>query len=156
MRFFSLLLIFLLPLLGIRTENDPASIREFIRDIIDGKLNNIEIGDKYFCTTVLHRTDKYGIEARSYLESTISEHRINLRRRQIKENNIILKHFNKLTEEEMPPKPFHMLSDTANVYVAQYQGKIVMFILLQDDQKKIASTMFINQGGEYYFLDFCH
>jgi len=49
-----------------------------------------------------------------------------------------------------------MLSETEDVYVAQYQGKIVMFILLQHDQKKIASTMLINQGGEYYFLDFCH
>lgn len=155
MKTFSLILIFLLPLLGIRTENDPVSIRGFIRDVINDKLSSAEIGDKYFCTTVLHRTDKYGTEARSYLESTISEHRINLKNRQVNVNGIILKPFDKLTKEEMPPKPFHMLSETENVYVALYQGKIVMFILLQNNQKRIASTMLINQGGEYYFLDFC-
>lgn len=155
MKAFSLLLISLLSLSGIRAKNEPASVREFISDVINGKLSNVEIGDKYFCTTVLHRTDKYGTEARSYLESTISEHRINLRNRQVNVNDVILKPFDALTKEEIPPKPFHMLSETEDVYVAQYQGKIVMFILLQHDRKKIASTMLINQGGEYYFLDFC-
>jgi hypothetical protein len=156
MKAFFLFLVSFLSLSEIRLENDPASIRGFISDVITNKLSNAEIGDKYFCTAVLHRTDKYGVEARNYLESTLSEHRTNLKNRQVDVNDIILKPFDALTKEEIPPKPFHMLSETEDVYVAQYQGKIVMFILLQHDRKKIASTMLINQGGEYYFLDFCH
>jgi hypothetical protein len=67
MKAFFLFLVSFLSLSEIRLENDPASIREFISDVITNKLSNAEIGDKYFCTTVLHRTDKYGVEARNYL-----------------------------------------------------------------------------------------
>ena len=129
-------------------------LKEFIRDATDTKLNNIELSDKYFCTSIIHRNDKYGKEARSYLEFALSNQRKYLREKTLNFDNISFKPFNQLSESEIPPKPFHMLHETSHVYVGVYKGKALLFFLLNEN--KIASTLLIGQGDEHYFVDFCH
>jgi hypothetical protein len=130
------------------------ALKEFIRDATDTKLSNIELGDKYFCTGILHRNDKYGEEARSYLEFALSNQRKYLREKELNLDEISFKPFYQLSESEIPPKPFHMLHETSHVYVGVYKGKALLFFLLNEN--KIASTLLIGQGDEHYFVDFCH
>jgi ATP-dependent Zn protease len=131
-----------------------VALKEFIRDASGTKLSNTEIGDKYFCTNIYHLNDKYGEEARSYLEFTLSNQRQYLREKNLVVNNISFKPFSQLFEDEMPPKPFHMLHETSNVYASVYQGKVLLFFLLNEN--RIASTLLIGQGDEHYFVDLCH
>jgi hypothetical protein len=133
---------------------NPNVLKEFVRDASETKLNNAELGDKYLCTDILHRNDKYGEEARSYLEFALFNQRKYLREKNINFDDILFKPFNQLSESEIPPKPFHMLHETSHVYVGVYQGKVLIFFLM--NESKIASTLLIGQGDEHYFIDFCH
>ena len=133
---------------------NPNALREFVRDASETKLNNTEFGDKYLCTNILHRNDKYGDEARSYLEFTLFNQRKYLREKNLNFDDILFKPFNQLSESEIPPKPFHMLHETSHVYVGVYQGMVLIFFLM--NESKIASTLLIGQGDEHYFIDFCH
>jgi len=132
----------------------PSVLKEFVRDASEIKLNNAKLGDKYLCTNILHRNDKYGEEARSYLEFALFNQRKYLREKNIYFDDILFKPFNQLSESEIPPKPFHMLHETSHVYVGVYQGKVLIFFLM--NESKIASTLLIGQGDEHYFIDFCH
>ena len=135
-------------------EVNTAALKGFMQDAIDIKLSNTQIGDKYFCTNMLHRTDYYGIKARNYLEFALSNQRPVLRDKQIVIENLVFTRFDDLSPQEIPPKPFHIIGDTKNIYVGKYQGKIVIYFLIEED--KIASTLFLGQGDEHYFVDFCH
>lgn len=133
----------------------PASkLKAFIHDMLEKKLSNSEIGEKYFCTNVLHRPDHYGEEARGYLEFALSHQRDSLQAKPINSDEISFTPYDALPASELPAKPFHMLSDTKHVYVAQYKGKIILYFLLQED--KIASTLLIGQGDEHYFVNLCN
>jgi len=125
-----------------------------MRDLLDSKLGNTEIGERYFCTAVLHRTDHAGEKARTFLEYSLSQQRDELRTQQVNPREVEFTAYDALPTVEVPPKPFHMLGETTHVYVAQYHGKIVLYALLQDD--KIASTLLLGQGDEHYFMNFCH
>lgn len=125
-----------------------------MRDAVDVKLTNAELGDKYFCTNVLHRTDHYGDEARSYLKFALSQQRKNLYTKHVNPEEVTFTPYDALPANEIPARPFHMLSETKHVYVAQYHGKIILYFLLQDD--KIASTLLLAQGDEHYFVDLCN
>lgn len=135
-------------------EVNTTALKGFMQDAIDTKLSNTQIGDKFFCTNMLHRTDDYGIKARNYLEFALSNQRPVLRDKKIVIENLVFTRFNDLSTQEIPPKPFHIIGDTKNIYVGKYQGKIVIYFLVKED--KIASTLFLGQGDEHYFLDFCH
>ena len=50
----------LTPLQSVSPTNPNANLKAFIHDIIEAKLSDTEIGDKYFCTQMLHRTDQKG------------------------------------------------------------------------------------------------
>ena len=128
-------------------------LKEYVQDVVEKKLSDTEIGDKYFCTQMLHRTDQKGEDARKYLQFALSYQRSSLQKKQVKLDEVKFLLYDSLPPNELPTKPFHMLGETTNVYVAQYNGEIVCFFLLQND--KIASTLLINQGGESYFIDFC-
>ena len=129
-------------------------LREFMRDAVEQKLNNTALADKYFCTIVLHRTDEYGEKVRKGMEWALAMQRDCLREQRVNADKVTFTPFDELPANRLPPKPFHILSETKYVYVAQYQGKIILYFLLQDD--KIASTLLIGQGDEHYFIDFCH
>ncbi|RZK39162.1 MAG: hypothetical protein EOO61_07415 [Hymenobacter sp.] len=129
-------------------------LKNFMHDMVDKKLSNTEIGDKYFCTAVLHRTDRYGEKARGYLNYSLSQQRDDIRTQQVDLSKVKLKTYDSLPSSELPPKPFHMLDETKYVYVVQYHGKIILYILLQNN--KIASTTLIGQGDEHYFMDLCN
>jgi hypothetical protein len=145
----------LLCLLALGKPVEPTNtLKEFVRDLVDRKLSNTEIGERYFCTTVLHRTDHYGEKARANLDSSLSLQRDYLHTQQITLSDVKFTAYDALPATEVPPKPFHMLGETTHVYVAQYHGEIVLYALLQDDQ--IASILLLGQGDEHYFLDFCH
>ena len=130
-----------------------ALLKGFTQDAVDQKLSNVELGDKYFCTSVLHRTDEYGEKARKGLNWILTTQRPQLREQRINLAELTFTPYDSLSTSELPPKPFHMLGETKQVYVAQYHGKIILYFLLQDD--KIASTLLIGQGIEHYFLNFC-
>ncbi|MGI4821328.1 MAG: hypothetical protein ACRYFV_08970 [Janthinobacterium lividum] len=147
---FALLLTFLQ---SVSPTNPNANLKAFIHDIIEAKLSDAQIGDKYFCTQMLHRTDQKGEDARRYLQFALSYQRSSLQKKQLKLDEVKFIPYDSLSANELPAKPFHMLSETKNVYVAWYSGEIICFFLLQNG--KIASNLLINQGGENYFIDFC-
>lgn len=128
-------------------------LKEFTRDAVEQKLNNTELADKYFCTTMLHRNDEHGAKARKGMEQALTMQRDLLRTQRVKADEVTFTPYDKLPANQVPPKPFHMVGETTHVYVAQYHGAIVSYFLLQND--KIASTLLIGQGDEHYFLDFC-
>lgn len=131
-----------------------SKLRAFVHDMLEKKLSNPEIGEKYFCTTVLHRPDHYGEEARGYLEFALSHQRDSLQAQQVNPDEVSFTPYDALPVSELPAKPFHMLSETNNVYVAQYHKKIILYFLMQED--KIASTLLIGQGNEHYFINLCN
>jgi hypothetical protein len=133
--------------------NPNTNLKAFIHDTIEAKLSDTEIGDKYFCTQMLHRTDQKGEDARKYLQFALSYQRSSLQKKQLKLDEVKFIPYDSLSANELPAKPFHMMSETRNVYVARYNGEIICFFLLQNG--KIASNLLINQGGENYFIDFC-
>jgi hypothetical protein len=133
---------------------DTVALKGFVRDAIDTKLTTSELAEKYLCTNILTSKEKYGVEARAHLEFAFVHQRKYLRDKQINANKVSLKPFGQLSESELPPKPFHMLHETSNVYAAVYEGQVCLFFLLNKD--KIASTLLIGQGDEHYFVDFCH
>lgn len=142
-------------LLSLTNLTTPAEqLSKFMGDAVSQQLTNTELADEYFCTNMLHRTDEYGEKARKGLNWVLTMQRQELRKCRMNINKLTFTPFDELMASERPAKPFHMLSDTKNVYVARYHGKIVYYFLLQD--AKIASTLLINQGGEHYFMDFCH
>lgn len=150
------LFLYLFPMLltlGVWQDSTPTLLRDFMQDAADNKLSNTQIGDKYFCTEILHRTDRYGAQARDYLEFALSNQRPILRDKKYIINNFIFKRFDDLSLQEIPPKPFHIIGETKNIYVGKYEGKIVIYFLVESD--KISSTLFFGQGDEHYFLDFC-
>lgn len=125
-----------------------------MRDALAKQLNNTALADKYFCTVILHRPDEYGTKGRNYMEWALTMERDFLRAKHVNVDKITFTPYEELPANQIPPKPFHMLSGTKDVYVAQYHRKIISYFLLQDD--KIASTLLIGQGNENYFVDFCH
>ncbi len=133
---------------------DTLALKGFVRDAIDTKLTNSELAEKYFCMDILTSKEKYGVEARAYLDFAFIHQRKYLRDKQVNANKILFKPFSQLSESELPAKPFHMLHETSNVYVSVYEGKALVFFLL--NKSKIASTLLIGQGDEHYFVDFCH
>ena len=140
--------------LGPWRDSTPIMLEEFMQDAFDTKLSNTQIGDKYFCTNMLHRTDEYGVKARNYLEFALSNQRAILREKKHVINDFTFKRFDELSSQEIPPKPFHIIGDTKNIYVGKYHDEIVIYFLIEGD--KIASTLFLGQGDEHYFVDFCH
>jgi hypothetical protein len=130
-----------------------SKLKAFVHDLLDKKLSNPEIGEKYFCTNILHRPDHYGEEARGYLEFALSHQRDSLQAKHVNPDEVSFTPYDTLPISKLPAKPFHMLSETKHVYVAQYQGKIILYFLLQED--KIASTLLIGQGDEHYFINLC-
>lgn len=122
-------------------------LKEFVCDVLNTKLSNTEIGNKYFYTEVLHRTDHYGEEARGYLDFALSHQRDSLQAKHINPAEVSFTPYGALPISELPAKPFHMLSETKHVYVAQYRGKIILYFLLQEN--KIVSTLLIGQGNEH-------
>lgn len=156
MKIFLDIILLLLPL---TQPSEPNKwLKEFVRDAVEQKLNNTELADKYFCTNVLHRTDVYGEKARKGMDWALTMQRTFLRKQRVKADKVTFTPFDELPVNQLPPKPFHMLSETKHMYVAQYHGKIVSYFILPEDEQdnKIASTLLLNQGGENYFLDFCH
>lgn len=144
----------LIGLLPVPNASMPTSkLKAFIHDMLEKKLSNPEIGEKYFCTTVLHRPDHYGEEARGYLEFALSHQRDSLQAQHVNLDEVSFAPYDALPSSELPAKPFHMLSETNNVYVAQYRKKIILYFLMQED--KIASTLLIGQGNEHYFVNLC-
>jgi hypothetical protein len=135
-------------------EVNTIALKGFVHDAIENKLNNKELAEKFFCTDILKRNDKYGEEARSYFEFALLNQRKYLRSERVNVDAVSFKKFSQLSEDEIPPKPFHMLHETSKVYAAVYQGKVLLFFLMNDSS--IASTLLIGQGDEHYFLDFCH
>lgn len=125
-----------------------------MRDAVEQKLNNTALTDKYFCTTILHRTDEHGEKARKGTEWALTMQRDLLRAQHVNIDEVTFTPYDKLPISEIPSKPFHMLGETNYVYVAQYHGEIISYFLLQDE--KIASTLLIGQGAEHYFINFCH
>ncbi len=134
-------------------QNPPTTLKEFIQDVTGAKLNDIEIGDRYFCTNLLHRTDSKGELARNYLQFALSQQRSLLQEKNLDLNEVRFTSYSTLSPGELPAKPFHLLEETENVFVAQYHGEIICFFLVEGN--KIASTLLINQGGESYFINFC-
>ncbi len=134
-------------------QNSPTMLKQFIKDITEAKLSNTEIGDRYFCTTLLHRTDSKGEMARGYLQFALSQQRSLLQEKHLNLDEVKFTPYSALSSSELPAKPFHLLGEAENVFVAQYHGKIICFFLIED--KKIASTFLIDQGGENYFINFC-
>lgn len=140
--------------IGIFHNETPILLKGFMLDAVDTKMSNTQIGDKYFCTNMLHRTDEYGVKAREYLEFALSNQRPMLRKEGYDIEKISFEQFDNLPSQEIPPKPFHIIGDTKNIYVGKYQGKIIIYFLIEEN--KIASTLFLAQGDEHYFVDFCH
>ena len=150
-----LLFTFLLGFLPPAHPSQPTTLLQtFMQDAVSLQLTDTELADKYFCTAVLHCTDEYGAKARQSLAWALTTQRAFLRKQQVTADEVTFAAFDELPANELPPKPFHMLGETAQVYVARYHGKILSYFLLQGD--RIASTLLLNQGGEHYFLDFCH
>ncbi len=134
-------------------QNSPTILKQFIQDVTENKLNNTEIGDRYFCTNLLHRNDSKGELARKYLQFALSQQRSLLQEKNLNLNEVRFTSYSTLSSDELPAKPFHLLNETENVFVAQYHGEIICFFLIENN--KIASTLLIDQGGESYFINFC-
>jgi hypothetical protein len=151
----NLLCSLLVCLLSLGKPTEPTeSLKEFMRALVASKLSNAEIGERFFCTAVLHRTDQYGAKARAGLEYSLTLQRDYLRTQQMNLSEVTFTAYAALPATAVPPKPFHMLGETTHVYVAQYHGEIVLYALLQDNQ--IASILLLGQGDEHYFINFCH
>lgn len=149
--FFCFLAISLSPLSPPALPN--AMLKQYVIDSVGSKLSNEELWGKYFCTTLLGRTDQDGEKTRSILDFWLSQQRNFLRKDQMNLAGVTIAPFDSLAANELPTKPFHMMSETTHTYVARYHGEIILFFLLQDD--KIASTLLVNMGGENNFTSFC-
>lgn len=150
----TLLAFLVLNLMPPTKSEEPAKwLKAFVRDAVAQQLSNTELKDTYFCTNMLHRTDAYEEKARKGMEWALTMQRPFLREKQLNLDEVRFAPYESLSVGERPAKPFHMLGETKNVYVAQYRGEIILYFLLQDD--KIASTLLLGQGSEYYFIDFC-
>lgn len=124
-------------LIGLSSLNNSyqvPALKEFVRDALETKLTNTEIGDKYFCKALLRRSDQSGEKARGYLEIALSHQRDNLRAENVNPNEVTATAFNAL-----PDKPIYIIGETDYVYVIQYKGKPLIYVLMKDE--KIASTL---------------
>lgn len=131
-----------------------ALLRQFVHDAMAEQLSNTALADTYFCTAILHRDDQYGLKARAAMEWALTLQRQKLREEHLPLAELSFVPYDELPAAKLPPKPFHMLGPTTNVYVARYRGQILLYFLL--DNTKIASTLLVGQGDEHYFMDFCH
>lgn len=147
------LLLFLLWLPLSKTAEPDGLLRAYMRDAVAQQLSNDALAEKYFCTSMLHRSDASGTKARKSMQWALTTQRDQLRTQQVNAEQVTFAAYDALPASQIPPKPFHMLSETKQVYVAQFRGEIVSYFLLRDG--KIASTLLLGQGNEHYFIDFC-
>lgn len=126
------------------TQSD-LMLREFVRDAIDTKLSDVQLGDKYFCTALLNPTVRHGEQTRRYLDYALSRQRDLLRAEHTGPNEFVFTPFEALRDKQV-----NLSSEVKNVYVIQLKGKPLVYVLLKDE--KIASTLLLTKTGKNSFF----
>jgi hypothetical protein len=80
-----------------------------MRDALDTKLSNTQMGDKHFCNEMLHRDDDYGVKAINYLEFALSNQRPIIHDKKYIVDNFIFTRFDELSLQDIPKNLFIFL-----------------------------------------------
>lgn len=127
----------------------PTVLHNFLRDVANEQLSDIDLADRYMCPALSHRDDKAGSQARYIFHLTILEYKKDFKEQGIDPKNIVITPF-----DELAVKPVEILGDTKEVYEAQYKGKNIGYFLMQGN--KIAALNLIHKSDKInFFLSYC-
>ncbi|NML63689.1 hypothetical protein HHL22_00545 [Hymenobacter sp. RP-2-7] len=131
----------------------PALLQHFVLDLLDKQVPDSVLISRYMCPSLLlRRGDPQAMKGQALLHSFRLEHQ--------KQWSLDSLRFKAISRARIRPSrqslhpTFHMLGGEENAYVVQLKGQPDLYLLVKDQQ--INSFLLINQGGEAYFLDFCH
>lgn len=148
-----LLLLLRLPAAAAPTAAPPADtvlLRQFMQAVTDGHTPDSTLIARFMCPDLLLRHGDPRVDrGRAGLTYLFGELRKDWRSRpgQLRRGRF-------LPSAAVPHPDFHMLGDEQGAYVLVVDDKPLIYFLVENSQ--VASFLLLDQGGERYFLDFCH